>query len=89
MRNLLALAAAAALTFAGVGWYLGWYSVQNSPAPVGHRAVQIDIDGQKMSTDLHKGEEKLQEALDKNLKEDTSKRADGSKDNAVKPPVNN
>jgi UDP-glucose 6-dehydrogenase len=88
MRNLLALFAAAALTLAGVGWYLGWYTVEHSPAPVGHRAVHIDIDGQKMSADIRKGEEKLQEALDKNLKEDTTKRADSTPDGASKPPPN-
>ena len=88
MRNLLALLAAAALTFAGMGWYLGWYTVEHSPAPSGHRAVHIDIDGQKMSSDIRKGEEKLQEALDKNLKEDTGKRADSGNTPAVKPPSN-
>jgi len=88
MRNLLALFAAAALTFAGVGWYLGWYTVEHSAAPAGHRAVHIDIDGRKMSTDIRKGEEKLQEALDKNLKEETNKRADVSTESAVKPPPN-
>ena len=32
MKNLLAFLAAAALTFAGVGWYLDWFQVLNSPA---------------------------------------------------------
>ncbi len=87
MRNLLALLAAAALTFAGLGWYLGWYTVEHSPAAAGHRAVHIDLDGQKMTTDIRKGEAKLQEAIDQNLKEEP-KHADVSTDNAAKPPSN-
>ncbi len=85
MRNLLALLAAATLTFAGVGWYLGWYTVESTSAAAGHHKVHIDIDGRKMTTDLRKGEEKLQEALDKNLKEETNKRADSTNETSKAP----
>ena len=84
MRNLLAFVAAAALTFAGVGWYLGWYQVQDISAAPGHKAVHIDIDGAKIGEDLHRGGEKLQEALDRNLREDTSKRAERLKADPAK-----
>src|SRR3712207_7363770 len=38
VRNLLAFLAAAALTFAGLGWYLGWYKVHSASADAGHRS---------------------------------------------------
>jgi hypothetical protein len=83
MRNLLAFLAALVLTVACVGWYLGWYTVESTPAQAGHNAVQIDIDRHKIGDDLHKGSEKLQEALDKNRddkgqKDGPAKRADGN-----------
>jgi hypothetical protein len=79
MRNLLAFLAAAALTVAGVGWYLGWYRVERSDAAPGHKAVHIDIDSEKIGEDLHKGGERLQEALDKSRREDSPKSAEPSK----------
>jgi hypothetical protein len=76
MRNLLALLAAIVLLFATVGWYRGWYSVQNTPAPAGHHAVNIDIDKDKIGKDLHEGEEELQKVIEKKLKESTAKSTD-------------
>src|SRR5438105_12340917 len=70
MRNLLALLSALVLLFAGVGWYRGWYRIQNSAAPAGHHAVNIDIDKDKIGKDLHEGEEELQKVIEKKLKED-------------------
>jgi len=67
MRNLLALLAAAGLTFAGAGWYLGWYHVEKAPAAEGHRAVHIDFDNDKISADLKKGGEKVQGVLDNKI----------------------
>jgi len=66
MRNLLALFGAALLTVVGVGWYLGWYKVRSQPASVpGQHSVNIDIDTNKIGKDLQKGEQKLQNMLDK------------------------
>jgi len=65
MRNLLALLAAAVLVFAGVGWYLNWFKVQSVSEAFGHRSVNIDIDSHKISDDLHKGEAKVQQAIEK------------------------
>jgi hypothetical protein len=77
MRNLLALFAAALLTVVGVGWYLGWYKVRSQPASVpGQHSVNIDIDTNKIGTDLQKGEQKLQQFLDRKNGED-AKKADG------------
>jgi hypothetical protein len=64
MRNLLAVSAAALLTFAAVGWYLGWYRVQTEPAGSGHRQVTIDINGPKIGEDLGKGKAKLHDLLE-------------------------
>jgi len=76
MRNLLAFVAALALTFGGVGWYLDWFKIQ-STRPVedpGHRSVNIDINTKKVGQDLHRAEEKVQDALN-NGKDDPAKRA--------------
>ena len=70
MRNLLAFLAAGMLAVAGVGWYLGWYQVESTPAPSGKNAVKIEIDRAKIGTDLHKGGEKLQDALEKSSRND-------------------
>jgi hypothetical protein len=68
MRNILALLAACMLLIAGIGWYRGWYRVQNSSAPPGHHAVNIDIDKDKIGKDLHEGEEELQKVLESKLR---------------------
>jgi hypothetical protein len=64
MRNLLALAALALVTFALVGWYLGWYRLQTEPAAGGHREITIDINGPKIGQDLSKGKAKLNTMLE-------------------------
>ncbi len=79
MRNLLAVFSVAVLTFAAVGWYLGWYRVENTPAQTGHRAVSIDIDKDKIEEDLYTGEEKLQELLDKKHKDGANKAEEKAK----------
>jgi hypothetical protein len=73
MRNLLALLSASVLLFAVVGWYRSWYRVENSAALPGHHAVNIDIDRDKIGKDLHEGEVELQKAIEKRLKDDSSK----------------
>jgi hypothetical protein len=84
MRNLLALFAATVLTFAGVGWYLGWYRVSPAPAAEGHRSFHVDVDGKKMGEDLQKGKVKIEEALDRTTKDDDASRVDSSKSEALK-----
>jgi hypothetical protein len=64
MRNLLALVGLALVLFAGLGWYLGWYKVKTAPADPGHHNVNIDVNTKKISTDLHNGEQHLQQWLD-------------------------
>jgi len=65
MRNLLALLAAAVLVVGGLGWYLNWFKVQSVTEPLGHRSVNIDINGTKIKQDIHEGETKVQDALNK------------------------
>jgi hypothetical protein len=55
MRNTLAFLAAALITVAAVGWYLGWYSVRPHPTSPGKQSYQIEIDTQKIGEDLSKG----------------------------------
>jgi hypothetical protein len=70
MRNLLALVGAAVVTFAGLGWYLGWYRLQPAPnSTPGHQSVNIDIDARKINADVHKGEKKVEQTIDHLAKE--------------------
>lgn len=88
MRNLLALLALAALTVVGLGYKLDWYKVQSTPSTEGHQKVNIDINTQKISADVHKGAErgaeKIQELLDKNHSEETAGAAEPKKTDAAK-----
>jgi hypothetical protein len=59
MRNLLAFLAAAGLTVAGVGWYRGWFTLQTSTQPSGHRNLSIDINSPKINEDLQRGRQYL------------------------------
>src|SRR5580692_7475680 len=67
MRNILALLAAGLLAFAGLGWYLGWYHVQSTPAPDGHREIKVDLDTKKIKEDVNKeikqGSQKIDELV--------------------------
>ena len=64
MRNVLALVGAAVLTFAAVGWYLGWYQLHSSTDSAGHREVEIDFDTPKIKADINKGKKNLRQMLD-------------------------
>jgi hypothetical protein len=59
MRNLLALLGAAVVTFAVVGWFLGWYSVKATPGKDGQTHVHIGLNTDKIKTDIDKGKTKL------------------------------
>ena len=63
MRNLLALAAAAVLTLGGVGWYLGWFSVNAKPSADGHKKLEIDVNEQKAKDDVGTGLEKIENRI--------------------------
>ena len=63
MRNFLALVGAAVVTFAGVGWYLGWYSISSLPSPNGRQSLQVDINRKKIVEDVGKGVDTLKEQV--------------------------
>ena len=53
----------ASASVAGVGWYLGWYSVRSTPAPDGQRSVTVDFNTTKIGEDLRDGAHKIQQKL--------------------------
>ena len=65
MKNLLAFLAAAVLVFAGIGWYLNWFHVNDAPAAPGHHAFSIDLNGEKIGSDVKEGSEKVVDAIEK------------------------
>lgn len=86
MRNLLAFTAAAALTVAGLGWYLGWYKIHATPANNGHRNVNIDINTEKINDDFHCAEKKILDQANEHLqqaKDKTEKRVEGTASDAA------
>jgi hypothetical protein len=52
MRNLLALAAAIVVVFLGLGWYLDWYRIKTSTTGEGHREISIDLNTDRINTDV-------------------------------------
>jgi len=66
MRNFLAFVGAAILTLAGIGWYLGWYDIKREAASPGHSRLQLDINQDKIGTDVKQGTDKLRDAIEKN-----------------------
>jgi hypothetical protein len=74
MRNLLAFVGAAVLTFAGLGWYLGWYKLEAAPSSnPGHETVNVDIDAKKVGSDLRHAEQTLHHDLQQVTHADTAK----------------
>jgi hypothetical protein len=65
LRSLLTLLGAAVLTFAVVGWFLGWYQIKTTPGADGHRQVNIDFNGPKIAEDVSKGTSKITNLLEK------------------------
>ncbi len=66
MRSLLTLLGAAVVTFAVVGYFLGWYQIHTTPGPDGHRRVDIDINGKKIKQDVQNGEQRILNAVQRN-----------------------
>ena len=87
MRSLLTLVGAAVVTFAVVGWFLGWYKVRTTPGPDGHREVQIDFNGPKIKEDLNKGEQKILNVT-AHVAEGTSGPAAPTNSSITLPPLN-
>jgi hypothetical protein len=73
MKNLLAFLAAAVLVFLGVGWYLDWFHVLGAPAPSGHKTFSVDVNADKIESDVQKGGEKVMGAIEKARREAEAK----------------
>ena len=88
MKNFLAFVGAAIIVFLGLGWYLGWYNVLLKPGDAGHSKLEVDINKQKIGSDVQtgvqKGQEKVQEFLDKNKQAPDG--ADKDKKDTTQPP---
>lgn len=70
MRNLLALAAAAAITFIVLGYFLGWYEIKKTPTADGTK-YEVEVHNPKITQDLNKGKDKLRTWIS-NAEQDTS-----------------
>ena len=63
MRNMLAFVAAMTLTFVGVGWYLNWFTFHDHPRAERQCSVTVDFDTRKISADVLKAEQKIQQKI--------------------------
>ena len=81
MRNLLAMAGLASVIFLGLGWYLGWYKIQNASSPDGHRHIQIDVDTNKVKSDVGKGEAKIHDILTDGMSQQGGSQPGGGRQN--------
>jgi tRNA A37 N6-isopentenylltransferase MiaA len=79
MRNILALLATLVIMIGGTGWYLGWFSVQSTAGAAGKRQVNIEVDSRKISEDLQKGTEKIQQVIDQSRAADSTNPSDKPK----------
>ena len=69
MRNLLAFIGGAAVTFAGLGWYLGWFQIATLPGSApGHAKIAFDVNTDKIQHDVsegvRRGEAELHKVID-------------------------
>jgi hypothetical protein len=83
MRNLLALIGAAIVLFAGLGWYLGWYTFALEPSVNGKQRIQFDVDTGKMTGDVEQFGKTIGSAVQR-AKDDSSK---GQSGEFVGPPL--
>ncbi|MEY4191656.1 MAG: hypothetical protein RIR17_2392 [Planctomycetota bacterium] len=72
MRNLLAFAAFCVLAFVTIGYFQGWYMVKANISTDGNRNVNIDFNTKKITADIGKGTEFVQEKI-KTLEENEKK----------------
>ena len=84
MRNFLALVGAATVAFLALGWYLGWYQVSSKTTPGGKQGVQVDINPEKITTDVKKGVDKGGEIVEQ-IRDKKSEPAPGPATNFFTP----
>jgi cytoskeletal protein RodZ len=83
MRNFLAFIGAAVIVFLGLGWYLGWYQVTTQSTGPGQSRLQVDINRDKISQDIKRGAEGVQEALEKARQSNTTPAPESNKSGAT------
>ncbi len=64
MKNSLAFLGAAVVAFVAVGWYLGWYQISRVPTSNGNQSVHLDINADKITSDVKKGVAKSGEIVE-------------------------
>jgi hypothetical protein len=77
MRNFLAFLAAAVIVLAGAGWYLDWFKVSSQPNGEGHRNITVDVDTQKVGSDVSTAVKKGEQILDKDKSTEAKSDAKG------------
>ena len=80
MRNMLAFIAGAVITVGAVGFYLDWFNLRSTPSSNGHKSYTLDVDTAKISDDVHKAEQKVEQRL-----AEKAEKAEKSKKDAVTP----
>jgi hypothetical protein len=83
MRNLLALIGAVVVLFAGLGWYLGWYTFALEPSVNGKQRIQLDVDTDKLTGDVERFGKTIGSAVQR-AKDDSS---NGQPGEFVGPPL--
>jgi hypothetical protein len=64
MRNLLALAAFALIAFGVIGYFRGWYTIKDTPAPDGHH-IAVDVNTKQVQEDWNAAKQEVGELLQK------------------------
>jgi hypothetical protein len=64
MRNILALVGFVVVGFAGLGWYLGWYTFSFKPDTDGKVNIQGSIDAKKIGEDAMKAKATVGKAIE-------------------------
>lgn len=86
MRNFLAFVGAAVLTFVGIGYYLDWFNVKRELTTPGHSRLQVDINQEKIGSDVKQGADKLRDAIDKTPSDATTEKKPSGSDALLAPP---
>jgi hypothetical protein len=66
MRSLFTFLGAALVTFLALGWYFNWYTISRPTTADGRTRIEIDVNGNKIKSDLKAGEQRVGEFLNKN-----------------------
>jgi hypothetical protein len=68
MRNILAFLGALVVTLLVVGWYENWFQVRTTSGTGGTRNITIDIDSNKVTSDIEETEHKIETFVEEEAK---------------------